>query len=239
MEITSDPKGAGPWRPGPRIASQALAVDRSGNVYLGGPSKIKKFTSSGEPIPARERKAQASKNRDAEASGLVTDAAGDAYATVGDGVQVFSPAGRLLAKWGPHGKGSGGSSGLQGIATDPSGNVYVADSENKLIQKFSPIGAVSYCFVPNLVGRKLPPAREALRNPAASWGRSRARAEAKPSARARRLTSCCRSPAKWTSGSALSCRGHEVDPGIWTPGLRPLRPHPDFAEPAPVLRRVQ
>jgi streptogramin lyase len=46
----------------------------------------------------------------------------------------------FLAKWGEHGESEGEFGFAEGIATDPRGNVYVADWANHRIQKFTPEG---------------------------------------------------------------------------------------------------
>jgi hypothetical protein len=50
------------------------------------------------------------------------------------------PCGTLLTQWGSAGSGNGQFSGLSGVATDGSGNVYVVDAGNDRIQKFDGSG---------------------------------------------------------------------------------------------------
>ena len=52
-------------------------------------------------------------------------------------MQVFSPEGRILRKWGSEGFGDGQFESPFGIAVDASGNVYVADNQNNRVQVFS------------------------------------------------------------------------------------------------------
>ncbi len=47
---------------------------------------------------------------------------------------------RFMAKWGSHGSGDGQFNSLRGVAVDGQGPVYVADSGNARIQKFSGAG---------------------------------------------------------------------------------------------------
>jgi len=61
-------------------------------------------------------------------------------------IQKFSSSGTFLAKWGGVGSGGPGSGNGQlvqpeGVATDSAGNVYVADSGNDRVQKFTSSGA--------------------------------------------------------------------------------------------------
>ena len=58
---------------------------------------------------------------------------------------------KVVGKWGKTGTGNGQFSGTSlGVATDKAGNVYVADSNNRRIQAFSPRGAfkAKYVFDP-------------------------------------------------------------------------------------------
>jgi sugar lactone lactonase YvrE len=69
---------------------------------------------------------------------------GDLYITdTSDRVTVVSPAGKVLDRWGGHGKGPGRFAftfGHAGIAVSPDGTVYVSDSGNCRIQVLSPAG---------------------------------------------------------------------------------------------------
>jgi Tol biopolymer transport system component len=49
--------------------------------------------------------------------------------------------GEFITKWGTHGSGTGQFDDPSGVAIDAAGNVYVADSNNNRIQKFSSSGA--------------------------------------------------------------------------------------------------
>ena len=71
---------------------------------------------------------------------------GNLYVTDTFHVQVFSPDGRFLFKWGSRGKGEGqfGTPGQPigpyGISVGPSGNVCVVDPINHRVQVFGPDG---------------------------------------------------------------------------------------------------
>jgi hypothetical protein len=51
-------------------------------------------------------------------------------------IQKFSSTGTFITKWGSEGTGNGQFKSTGGIAVDPFGNVFVADSDNHRIQKF-------------------------------------------------------------------------------------------------------
>ena len=57
-----------------------------------------------------------------------------------DRIQKFDSSGTFLTKWGSSGSGDGQFDGPVGVATDSSGNVYVADYDNHRIQKFDSSG---------------------------------------------------------------------------------------------------
>jgi DNA-binding beta-propeller fold protein YncE len=70
--------------------------------------------------------------------GLATDGSGNIYTGASNQVRKFDAEGRLVAAWGEKGSGDGQfKSGLDYVAADVSGNVYVADEGNHRVQKFS------------------------------------------------------------------------------------------------------
>jgi sugar lactone lactonase YvrE len=78
---------------------------------------------------------------DGAAEGVAVDAGGEVYATVGDEIEKFSPAGTLVSTFGSLGSGAGELRNPNGIAIDPAGNLWVADTGNNRVDKFSPRGA--------------------------------------------------------------------------------------------------
>ena len=52
-------------------------------------------------------------------------------------IQKFTSAGVFVSKWGTEGQGDGQFISAEGVAMAPDGSVYVADSGNHRIQKFS------------------------------------------------------------------------------------------------------
>jgi hypothetical protein len=68
-------------------------------------------------------------------------------------IEVFTPEGIFLSKWGHFGKGSGDFDKPVAITTDSDGFVYVADNGNGLVQKFSETGTfVLQWSVPGVIG---------------------------------------------------------------------------------------
>ena len=59
------------------------------------------------------------------------------YSNVGSAIQKFTSEGVFVSKWGTLGTGNGQFSDPTGVAVVSDGSVYVVDSDNKRIQKFS------------------------------------------------------------------------------------------------------
>src|SRR5207237_2796275 len=75
------------------------------------------------------------------AAGVTTDRTGALYvADANNRIQKFDSTGTFLTTWGSFGSGNGQLSDPLGVATDGSGNVYVADAGNSRIQKFDSTG---------------------------------------------------------------------------------------------------
>ncbi len=127
---------------------QGLAVDRQGNVYVadhGIPFSIRKVTPQGlvttiPGIPAYFP------------SGIAVDATGNIYLTDLNGGSIFkiTPAGVATRFAGGSylnaADGRGTAAGFHlpgGLALDPAGNLYVADTGNFLVRKVTPSGVVT------------------------------------------------------------------------------------------------
>ena len=137
--------------PGPT----AVATDPAGNVYVadhGSPlepvnDRIQKFTSSGAFI-TKWGSHGTGPNQFRGPAGVAVDSAGAVYVADYDPssfdnhrVKKFSSTGAFITQWGSFGSGDGQFREPTAVATDPAGNVYVADSGNHRIQRFSSTGA--------------------------------------------------------------------------------------------------
>lgn len=118
-------------------APRDLAVDAAGYVYAVGGSQVQKFSPDGSLL------ATWGGGQLGEPWGIAVGAAGNVYVadTYSNEIEVYTPGGAPVTKWGSAGRGPGQFTFPYGIATDPIGNVYVADTANNRIQKFSAAGA--------------------------------------------------------------------------------------------------
>ena len=121
-----------------------LAVDRSGNVYVGDSSnfRIVKLTQDGQLIT---RWGNQEGNADGQFSflyGIAVDRDGYVYAVdMGNQrIQKFDANGKFITKWGGYGQGDGQFDRPMGIAAGPFGDIYVTDTYNSRIQRFSADG---------------------------------------------------------------------------------------------------
>jgi len=141
-------------------SAQGVATDVAGNVYVIDwlNARVQKFKSNGRFLTKWGSKGTGDGQFDG-AFGIATDPAGNVYVadTSNDRIQKFTSNGAFITKWGRSagrdsfggarsvGEVRSGDDGQLesplGVATDPAGNVYVADSGNHRVQKFTANGA--------------------------------------------------------------------------------------------------
>jgi len=132
--------------------SRGVAIDSSGNVYVADfdNHRIQKFTTDGTFVTKWGSKGTGD-GQFKKPLGVAVDSSGNVYvADVGNHrVQKFTPDGTFVTKWGSKWGGSiwvicssakGKFYHPHGVAIDSSDNVYVADTWNSRIQKFTSDG---------------------------------------------------------------------------------------------------
>ncbi len=143
------------------IFPAGVATDSLGNLYVADDTIIRKITSDGTVTTlagaAGDRGVSDGTGGSARfsyADAIATDAAGNMYVSDSgnDTIRKITPAGMVTTLAGAAGQvgsadGVGGSARfsnlIEGIATDRTGNVYVADGNNDTIRKITPNGLVS------------------------------------------------------------------------------------------------
>jgi sugar lactone lactonase YvrE len=134
-----------------------VAVDSDGNIYVADELNglIQKFDSKGDFLmnwkaseiwdgtnPPMDSESGYTKGDVLGPSGVAVDSSNNVYVCISEEyvgnkrIEKFTSDGSLITQWGGTGNGNGKFSSLKGIAVDSTGNIYVADRGNKLIQKF-------------------------------------------------------------------------------------------------------
>jgi DNA-binding beta-propeller fold protein YncE len=120
-----------------------VAIDSHGAVYVAdtGNNRIAKFSPDGKLLGWRTG------SQLQRPTGIAVDGAGDIYVADRQNgrVQKLSPSGKTLGRWGKGGSGLlqfsfRAQDHMNGVALDPHGNLYVADTANNRIKKLSPQG---------------------------------------------------------------------------------------------------
>jgi DNA-binding beta-propeller fold protein YncE len=128
----------GSWgtAPGEFKDPRGVAADAEGNVYVAdtGNHRIQVFTADGDFL--RQWSVSDSPR------GIAVSGAGLVYVTRTFGVVVFSPTGTAINQWGGLGTNPGQVALPSGIAVNSAGEVYVGDTGNNRVQKFSSDGTL-------------------------------------------------------------------------------------------------
>jgi DNA-binding beta-propeller fold protein YncE len=128
----------GKYPSGPFSSPTSVATDSHGNVFVldsyNRGSRIQKFSADGMLL------ASWSAPSDSRYSSITVSPDGRIYHTEGRIIAVYSPSGALLSEPELGGSLPGQLRAPQGLAVGPSGNLFVADTDNNRIQKFSPTG---------------------------------------------------------------------------------------------------
>ena len=138
---------------------ESLATDPQGNLFVASPfgAGFNKLRPSGNQIFLHSSLGNGPGQFVNGPNGTATDAAGHAYFSdectassslccpsspcdTVDRVEVFDGDGNFLRDIGTPGTGNGQFEGPRGLATDSAGNLYVADSGNDRIEKFTSLG---------------------------------------------------------------------------------------------------
>jgi len=131
QKFTSDGQWATAWS---TTNPSGVAVDSSDVVYVAGSNTISRFSSSGSPLTSWAATG---------AVGVAIDGSDDVWATTsGNVIKEFDNLGTTTI--GTYGSGS--LSGPQSIAVAPSGKVFVADTGNGCIRRFSSGGSAELEF---------------------------------------------------------------------------------------------
>jgi RHS repeat-associated protein len=118
---------------------EGIAIDHSGNVWVvdSGNQRLEEFSANGTFITQIATQNWWPRT-------VAIDANGNLWETGGilgsEKVVEYSPSGAQLLLFGSHGNGEGQFYEPWGIAIDPKGNVWVADSVNNRLQEFSSTG---------------------------------------------------------------------------------------------------
>ncbi|MBI3647631.1 MAG: hypothetical protein HY240_02560, partial [Actinobacteria bacterium] len=132
---------------------EGVAVDASGHVFVtdtvtpadSSGDEIAEYTANGVFLDVLAGPGNGNGQVFDPTSIAISPTTGDIFTVEKGGsstarVQRFDSLGNYVTKWGAYGTGNGMFKAPEGIAVDPSGNVWVADTGNKRIQEFTPGG---------------------------------------------------------------------------------------------------
>lgn len=135
---------------------RGLAIDPDGNLWVAdhGNNRVQKLGPDGRFLAVIGRNggdgsAGVAAAQFKQPRGVAVDRAGNLFVADKNNhrIQKFGPTGQFIRVWGRHGgdgsagQGSGEFNTPYSVAVDPAGSVYVADTFNFRVQKFTPQGA--------------------------------------------------------------------------------------------------
>jgi tripartite motif-containing protein 71 len=129
-----------PLQPGQLGSPRAIAADPNGNIYIADKSEHKIFRIGSTTFDLFSGGAGSENGKFNSPSGIAFHNSVYVVDTKNNRIQVFSPNGEFIKKWGSLGSGDGQFNSPEGIAIDGAGNVYVTDTGNHRVQKFSADG---------------------------------------------------------------------------------------------------
>ena len=121
---------------------RSIALDQSGNLYVAGDNRIKKFSSDGTELLTIEDNGMGEYRFSWQIRVAVDQSSGSIYVTNSDEHKVmkFDSTGNFIKQWGSLGTGNSNLNRPEGVAVDSSGFVYVCDGENRRIVKYNSDG---------------------------------------------------------------------------------------------------
>lgn len=118
-----------------------IAIDANDNIYVVDVNndRVQKFDSNGNYLSQFGSDGSLNGQFNNSYGGIALDAAGNIYVTdkLNHRVQIFNPDGSYKSQFGSNGSGSGQFFHPQGIHVDENNNIYVADTGNARIVKYS------------------------------------------------------------------------------------------------------
>ncbi|MBI5555327.1 MAG: 6-bladed beta-propeller, partial [Elusimicrobia bacterium] len=133
-----------------------LAVDAAGNIYISAKADLIKVLKSDGSF--KENWAGDIKNGEFSNAYKIAVSKKDTVFVADTGalnIQVFDATGKFITKWGSTDSGMGSFNTISDIEVDSSGNIYIVDSDNKKVQKYTengvPLVRWEFDIIPDLI----------------------------------------------------------------------------------------